>query len=401
MGAALGPGGEAAELVGMTALPRLTFVGHPFASTGVGEQVRSQVRAAAALHLDPAVYDVFRHAARQDPDFVQFGLKFETPRIPGGVRVFHVNGDEVETVRAALVSRAQAFDGGYNVIVPAWELPRYPERWVPGLRQFDEVWALSRFIQSSLSASGVESHFIGQSIEPLRRPLLSRRFFGMRESAFVFLHFFDTTSFASRKNPMAVVEMFRRLRARHPLADIQLVLKMKTAESTAEHWRARLAALLPEAVLFDQVLSAHETQSLIGNCDCFVSLHRSEGFGRGLGEAMAMGRLALGTRWSGNMDFMTEDDSLLVDSSTVPVGPDEYPAWEDQHWAEPDIDHAVALVDGIWDDRARVARLRTAAQTAAIARSGDKAVGVRILDRLRTIARLQAERQPALEAIGS
>ncbi len=394
---------EAAELVGMTmaALPRVTFVGHPFSSTGVGEQLRSQVRAAAALQIDPAVYDVFRHAARQDPDLVQFGLQFETPRIGGGVRVFHINGDEVDAVLAALAARAQAFDAGYNVIVPAWELPRYPERWVPGLRQFDEVWALSRFIQSSLTAAGVESHFVGQSVEPRRRPLLSRRYFGMRESAFVFLHFFDTTSYASRKNPMAVVEMFRRLRARHPLADIQLVLKMKTAESMAEHWRARLAALLPEAVLFDQVLSAHETQSLIGNCDCFVSLHRSEGFGRGLGEAMAMGRLALGTRWSGNMDFMSDSDSLLIDCELVPVGPGEYPEWEGQSWAEPSIDHAVALTDGIWDDVARAERLRRAAQTAALARSGDKAVGVRILECVRTIGGLQANRQPALEAIGS
>jgi len=376
------------------ALPRLTFVGHPFSTTGVGEQLRSQVRAAAAMALNPTVYDVFRYAARQDPDFIQFGADFETPHIGDGVRVFHVNGDEVAPVRKALEDRGQAFGGGTNVIVPAWELPVYPERWVPALRQFDEVWALSRFIQSALAAAGVESHFIGQSIEAPRRPLLSRRYFGIRESAFVFLHFFDTTSFATRKNPAAVVEMFRRLRALHPYADIQLVLKMKTAEAAAEHWRAQLRAELPEAVLFDAVLSAHETQSLIAASDCFVSLHRSEGFGRGLGEAMSMGRIALGTRWSGNLDFMTDADSLLVDATLIPVGADEYPAWEGQSWADPDLDHALGLVDGLWDDLPRRYRLSRAAATAALTKSGDRAVGVRMLDRLRMIgatARRQAE----------
>jgi glycosyltransferase involved in cell wall biosynthesis len=370
----------------MGRLPRLTFVGHPFASIGVGEQLRSHVRAAAALQLEPAAYDVFRFGVRQDPDFIQFGLQHETPRLLDGIRVFHVNGDEIEPVRAALAERNEAFDGGYNVIVPAWELPRYPDRWVPGLKLFDEIWAASRFIESSLGEAGLPSHFIGASVESKERPLLSRRYFGIRESAFVFLHFFDTTSYASRKNPMAVVEMFRRLRERHPFADIQLVLKMKTAEGAAEHWHARLAALLPESVLFDKVLSSHETQSLIANCDCFVSLHRAEGLGRGLGEAMALGRIALGTRWSGNVDFMSDADSLLVDYQMVPVGPDEYPAWEGQSWAEPDIEHAVALTDGIWKDTARVERLRSAARTNVLARSGEKAVGVRMLERVRAIA---------------
>ena len=71
-----------------------------------------------------------------------------------------------------------------------------------------------------------------------------------------------------------------------------------------------------------------------------MSLHRAEGFGRGLGEAMALGRLALGTGWSGNVDFMTEKNSLLVRHRMVKLKRDEYPHWQGQSWAEPDLDHA-------------------------------------------------------------
>jgi len=133
------------------------------------------------------------------------------------------------------------------------------------------------------------------------------------------------------------------------------------------------------------VFSAYETQSLIGACDCFVSLHRAEGFGRGLGEAMAMGKLALGTGWSGNLDFMSDADSLPVRYTLRPLEEGEYPDWEGQSWAEPDIDHAVALVDAVRRDPARQRALTQAARTAALTRSGNRAVGVRMLQRMRAI----------------
>ena len=195
----------------------LTIIGHPYAPIGMGEQLRSHVQACTALLLHHRVFDIFRYAQRTDP--VHFRVIGERERrdLPGGIRMFHINGDEVGPVIREFEARGGGFDAGYNIIVPAWELPAYPAAWAEKLRRFDEVWALSRFIQASLATAGIESHLIGQAVELEGGAHLPRRHFGIRESAFVLLNFFDLSSYSSRKNPDAVLALLERIRARRPV----------------------------------------------------------------------------------------------------------------------------------------------------------------------------------------
>ena len=157
------------------------------------------------------------------------------------------------------------------------------------------------------------------------------------------LHFFDLSSYASRKNPEAVLGLLERIRAEDPFRDVQLVLKVKNGEKSAEDW-AETVAGDPQVKVISTPLDTAGVRSLINACDVFVSLHRAEGFGRGLGEAMALGRLALGTGWSGNVDFMTPANSLLVRHRLIKLKRDEYPHWKGQSWADPDVDHAWELL---------------------------------------------------------
>jgi len=362
----------------------ITIAGHPWAPIGMGEQMRSHILAGQALRLNQRVFDVFRYAQRTDPAHGRVLDGLERDNLPGGIRIFHINGDEVEPVIAAIESRGGRFEDGYNIIVPAWELPTYPAPWAEKLRRFDEVWALSHFIQGSLKAAGIDSHYTGQAVEPAPGPLLPRRHFGIRESAFVFLTFFDISSYASRKNPFAVVELFERLRAARPYQDIQLVLKAKNGERGAEEWAAGIPPNSQMKVIATP-LDTLGVRSLINAADCLVSLHRAEGFGRGPGEAMALGRLALATGWSGNVDFMTKENALLVDHTLIPLQADEYPHWEGQSWAEPSVDHAFELALPLLDDPTRGAALARRGQYDVLRSHGNRAVGLRILDRLQTI----------------
>ncbi|HEX4260028.1 MAG TPA: glycosyltransferase [Acetobacteraceae bacterium] len=364
----------------------LTLIGHPFATVGMGEQLRSHVRACVAAGLAPRVLDIFGHAARTDPEHLTLVDPRETRALGDGIRVFHLNGDEIDRARERLEQLGQAFGGGHNVIVPAWELPRYPEPWAARLRGFDEVWALSGFIGSALLTAGIESVPIGQPVEPPPGYLLPRRHFGIRESAFAMLAAVDLTSHAARKNPEAVLALWDALRGADPFADIQLVLKVKEGDAAAEPWAAELRERVPEAVVIGAPLAASEMRSLIAACDCFVSLHRAEGFGRGLGEAMALGRLALGTGWSGNLDFMTEANAALVRHDLVAVAEGAYPHAAGQHWAEPDVAHAAELVRAaIADPDAARARAMRGRREVRLGYS-DRAVGLRILARLEAIA---------------
>ncbi len=377
----------------------VTFIGHPFAPIGMGEQLRSHVAAAAAVHLHHRVLDIFRHSSRDDA--AHHAIIGDRERLDGadagGIRVFHVNGDEAPRAIAAFEARGGRFDAGRNVIVPAWELPAYPKPWVAGLRRFDEVWALSAFVRDSLAASGIASRLVGQSVELPPGPALPRRWFGIREGAFVLLHFFDLSSYAARKNPLAVLDLFERLRSAHPYRDIQLVLKVKDGAAGGAAWSAGRAPD-PQIRLLDEPLDSHAVRSLIMACDCFVSLHRAEGFGRGLGEAMALGRLALGTAWSGNMDFMTPGNSLLVDHAPAALRPGEYPHGDGQSWAEPDVTHAAVLLTPMLDDPARGRALARRGRIEVLRGFGHRAVGLRILDLLEALAARPATVRPAMRA---
>ncbi len=363
----------------------LTIIGHPYAPIGMGEQLRSHVRACSALRLHHRVFDIYRYAQRTDVVHFQVVGELERRDLPGGIRVFHINGDEVERVVQEFAARGGNFEAGYNIIVPAWELPKYPAAWAAQLRRFDEVWALSGFIGASLATAGVASHLIGQGVELEGGPNLPRRYFGIRESAFVLLNLFDVSSYPSRKNPDAILGLLERIRRDDPYRDVQLVLKVKNGERAAEEWAATMVDD-PQVKVISTPLDTHGVRSLLAACDCFVSLHRAEGFGRGLGEAMALGRLALGTGWSGNLDFMTAENSLLVRHTLTKLRSGEYPHWQGQSWAEPDLDHAWSLLRPVMDDPDRGRAIARQGQADVLRTHGNRAVGLRILQRLEQIA---------------
>ncbi len=363
----------------------ITLIGHPWAPLGMGEQLRSHIAALSAVQVEFQVYDIFRFATRSDPAHAALLAGRESSVVGGGVRIFHLNGDEIANAQAFFATAGFDWHGGRNIIVPAWELPVYPAEWAEKLRLFDEVWALSSFIQQALATAGIASHLIGQSVEPAPGPLLPRRHFGIRESAFAFLHLFDLSSYASRKNPDAVLELFKRLRAADPFADLQLVLKVKHGEFGAAEWAREFQArhALPgQLVLIDRPLDSLATRSLIAACDCFVSLHRAEGFGRGLGEAMALGRLAVGTNWSGNTDFLNANNGVAVDYRLVPVGPDAYPYGDGQVWAEADINDAALQLQPLLATPAKLRALARRGQSDILRSHSNRAVGLRMLARI-------------------
>jgi hypothetical protein len=362
----------------------ITLIGHPYAPIGMGEQLRSHIRALSALGLHHRVFDIFRYAQRVDATHFEVVGERERRDLPAGIRIFHINADEVGPVLREFAARGGDFAAGTNIIVPAWELPRFPAAWTEALARFDEVWALSRFIEASLASAGITSHFVGQSVELGDGVRLPRRHFGIRESAFVLLHFFDLSSYSSRKNPEAVLALFARLRREDPWRDLALVLKVKNGERGAEEWAASVAAD-PQVTVLSTPLDTEGVRSLIAACDCFVSLHRAEGFGRGLGEAMALGRLALGTGWSGNLDFMNEQNALLVRHRLLPVAEGAYPHGEGQVWAEADVDHAYALLRPVLADVDRGRALARRGQQDVLRSHGNRAVGLRMLERLEAI----------------
>ncbi len=328
----------------------VSLVGHPYAPIGMGEHVRCTYRALRSVAMRPTLTDIYKLLPPETDELQEFAGVCDDK--PSYINIFHINGNEVEQSLAHL-GVTNRWDG-YNIVYPAWELARYPEEWAGQLDRFDEIWAPSWFIKESIEAACKRPVFhMPLACEVVLTSFLSRRYFGMSETDFTFLFFFDVRSYVTRKNPRAVIESFRSLLKARPYAKVRLILKVNGAELAPEimlQLRDELEGIASHVTVLHHLMTDNEAKNLVRCCDCFVSLHRSEGFGRGLSEAMALGKPVIATGYSGNMEFMNPDVSFPVAYNLIPLAEGEYPHWEDQVWADADVGNATHYMIKLIDD---------------------------------------------------
>lgn len=329
---------------------KVCLVGHPFAPTGRGEDVRCTYRSLKSAAMKPALRDIYGLITPDADELTEFSNARKDTSCD--INIFHINGDEVEQSLSHLFYHRKS--SGYNIIYPAWELERYPKEWATQLDRFDEIWAPSRFIQKALEAVCTKpiAH-MPLACEVILSSFLSRRYFGIPESEYIFLFFFDVRSYSERKNPQAVIEAFRRLLSQRPFAKTRLVLKLNGLDSNPQilsQLRDELGDMIQHVTLLHSVMTDNEIKNLVRCCDCFVSLHRSEGFGRGIAEAMYLGKPVIATAYSGNMDFMSNKTSLEVNYQLIPLSEGEYPHWQNQVWANADVEQASDYMIGLIDN---------------------------------------------------
>ncbi len=272
--------------------------------------------------------------------------------------------------------------GVHRVAVWYWELAWIPENWARIATEVDEVWCASPFVADAFrDRLSVPVHEVLPSVELEPAAPYSRHELGVPPENYVFLFTFDLASIMERKNPLALIRAFRAAFARE--RDVNLVLKItRSAQFPTEAASLRAAMAGDDRiVLIDQLLPPERVQGLIQECDCYASLHRSEGFGLGLAEAMLRGKPVIGTAYSGNLAFMHEKNSLLVDYTLVPVTPG-LPVYREGRWAEPSHDHAVAQLRFCYEQRERAAALGASARMELTVKLSRTRAGERMLDRL-------------------
>ena len=298
--------------------------------------------------------DVDLRKVPEAPEFRQF-RSCAVASVAKGLRIFHLNGDAVERYLGELEARQPGFFGdGYNIVYPAWELPRYLDAWSRQLDRFDEVWTATAFVHETLKhCLSVPVLSLRNACEPEITATLDRSHFGLPENRYLILFSFDLMSFAARKNPWATIESFRKLTVARPQSKAHLVLKLNHPNAGTETIRQvhEMTADIKERVtVIAATMTNNEARNLTRCCDCYISLHRSEGFGRGPAEAMFFGKPAIATGWSGNMEYMTGENSFPIRYKLVPVREGEYWLFEDQVWAEADSDHAAEVLVRLIDD---------------------------------------------------
>jgi glycosyltransferase involved in cell wall biosynthesis len=289
------------------------------------------------------------------------------------------------------------FAGRYSIGLWFWEIARFPERWRSSFSLVDEVWAPTAHIASALEPlATVPLTTVRIPVQPSALEPRSRAELGLPEDKFLFLVSFDYLSVFKRKNPLAAIEAFRRAFA--PGEGAGLVVKCINQDRDPDaHAQLRAAvAGHPDIEVIDRYMSPQDNSSLTALCDCYVSLHRAEGFGLIPAEAMWLGKPVIATAYSGNLDFMTPSNSLLVDYRLVPVGAGADPYPPDAQWAEPDAAQASSFMRGVFDDpdRARALGARAAAE---IRRTHSPEAAGRIMRRRLEAIRATGRARPGID----
>jgi glycosyltransferase involved in cell wall biosynthesis len=291
---------------------------------------------------------------------------------------------------------AELWAGRYTVGMWFWEVDRIASHHQAGLGFVSELWVSSEFLRTT---------FVRHTDKPVVHiplpvparpgsPPGDRRALGLPD-AFTFLTAFDYGSLEARKNALGTIEAFRTAFA--PGEGPVLVVKTTNPHFDPDGPRRLRAAASGrrDVVFLEQHVTDAQLGAMIAHADCYVSLHRSEGFGLAPAEAMAWGRPVVATAYSGTLDFMTDANSYLVPFDLVDVPPTvagSYPSGS--RWAEPRIDAAGEALRSIWDDRSE-ARARGARGRDDIRRThSPEAAGRAMADRLEEIDRALGRRPP-------
>ena len=361
----------------------INIFGYTSAESGIGQSVRSSIQGFVANHVPIAVTDFKDGNLSRMNDSIDDQLFAE----PGfGINLFHINADEI--IRARERIGADQFEGHYNIGYWAWELPEFPDRWLEALDILDEVWVPSNFCQRAIAGKAtipvlVMPHCVD---EPDINPAFTRQYFSIPEDEIIFLTMFDALSIPERKNPFAVISAFTKMIDKISRR-CRLVIKVANLDKTRE-FRADLLRAISDredVVVIDRYFERDEVYGLLSVVDSLVSLHRSEGFGLGIAEAMALGIPVIATAWSGNIDFMNSFNSFPVNYHLKMLDKDYGPYEVGNYWAETNQESAIQAMMLVASNSELVEQIGSRAKKTIGETNSPKVTGNLMANRIRSL----------------
>ena len=326
----------------------INLAGYFESETGVGEGARSNLRIIQASGV-PYVINNVVDPTSENLELLPATFESKNPYI---ANLLTINADRLYIHGAEY---PEYMRGHFNIGYWAWELPEFPSEWAASFGYTDEVWTPSKFTRDAVaSRSPVPVRVVPHAMDPIfmKDVPVDRSKFGLSPEVFVFLYFFDFHSYLERKNPLGLIEAFKKAFGNRK--DVQLLIKsLHGFDHPAELAMVERAIDRSNVRLMDRNLSREGKHELMMACDCYVSLHRSEGFGLTMAEAMMCSKPVIATAYSGNVDFMSDDDSFLIPYRLLTIEQTHGPYKAGYHWADPDLDYAADAMRQV--ERAREA----------------------------------------------
>ena len=340
----------------------ISLIGYLRATSGVGQMARASLRTLATLPYTIEGHDIALRVggARTNLEY----QSLETEYVSGRVQIFNINADQVtDVIHHIGVAR---WEDAYKIAVPFWELDKFPAQFAEDLAEFDELWATSHHVHALLYRQFRDKpvYYMPPDLTPARPSNRTRASFGLVTGEFIVFFAFDFLSQVERKNPHGAYEAFRRAFPRGGTAKARFVLKTLNAQYAPPDyalWRDKLHDD-PDVCVIDETLSHDDMLALIGCANVVLSLHRGEGLGLLIADAIGQIVPIVSTDWSGTTDLIDQNSGYPVSYQLVPTPPSAYPYVDGHRWAEPDLDHAAWQLQSVYQNpvlarkKARLAR---------------------------------------------
>ncbi|MBV6633232.1 MAG: glycosyltransferase [Alphaproteobacteria bacterium] len=328
----------------------VTIYGFAYGELGIGEDARTVARALMAKGIPVEIVDIAPSQETPTGDLSLQDLVVSKPTMP--IAIYCLTA--MEMARVCLTSPLARNPARYRIGYWPWELSRLPKAWQFAEGLVDEVWASTQFAADAFSDLSVPVHRLPLPVVAPPKVQENRSAFGMPSDDVVFLYVFDAKSYPARKNPMAALIAFQRAFSEPVDGGRQPHLVLKTLSGRQEP--EMLTALKntigddDRVTIIDARFDRAEVWDLMASADAYISLHRSEGFGRTLVEAMLLGKPVIATNASGNADFMDHPLAHPIAAAEISVKPDQYPwAEPESRWFEPDISAAAAEMRQVYE----------------------------------------------------
>lgn len=314
----------------------INLIGNIKAETGLGQSCRLLAK---ELELTGIPLSIFHYnqlgTMRNDDDTWDNKISND---LPYGINIIHINPHELGLAFVQLGQ--EIWNYRYNIGFWLWELEEFPDEWIPCFNLFNEIWTPSEFISKAIrKKTTLPVKTIPYYVTADIKKEYSRESFGLPNDRFLFLMMYDSGSIMERKNPIGVLRAFKKAFSAEN-TKVGLVIKINNFTADDEKKIRSVLEGYTNIYLIKETLNKDKVNSLIKNVDVFVSLHRAEGFGLVLAEAMLLGTPTIATNWSANTEFMNNDVACMVDAAVIEIDKDYGPFKKGNKWADPDLDQA-------------------------------------------------------------
>lgn len=363
---------------------------------GLGVAVRANINAIVAAGIPYVVNDADIDISKEIKEG-EYSIENISGENPYPVNLIQINFDNLS--RFFSKKGKDYFEGKYNIGFWAWELDSLPDEALIFFKFLDEIWVPSNFCAEVISLySTIPVVKIMHSIEPLGNLDYNKSSFGIPEDRFVFLVMFDYHSTIDRKNPLGAIDAYEKAFGLNS-SEAVLVIKSSISARFPEQKQMLMQRIgnNKSIIVIEEIMEWKKLNGLMVCCDAFVSLHRSEGFGLTIAEAMSVGKPVIATGYSGNIDFMNITNSFPVKYHMISTGDRYYSSTDQNHWAEPDTLHASELMKYVYANPVEIEKIATQAQHDIAANLSPGTIGSKINHRLGVIMEKFSD-QPADKA---